>query len=66
MGRVSRGSTEKVEVGILPPLEEQVSAAPLENGVPNLISSQIGSEQLATQVETMWIQMHYISLGKTI
>jgi hypothetical protein len=38
MGRVSRGSTGKVEIGILPPLEEQVSAAPLENGVTKLTS----------------------------
>jgi len=38
MGRVSRGSTGKVEIGMLPPLEERVSAAPLENGVPDLNS----------------------------
>src|SRR5438132_4763070 len=46
IGRVSRGSTGWVEVGISPPLEEQVSAAPLENGVtkPNL---QPGRKRIA-------------------
>ena len=65
MGRVSRGSTGKVEVGILPHLEEQVSAAPLENDVPGLISPGKEAEELASQVERVQVQIYYSLLGGT-